>query len=96
MNNTRRMFRFLIALAGVAVVAMPRHAEACAVCYGAAGDKVNDAMAMAILGMLVVLMGVLGSFVGFFLYLRHRSTHTPEHLTELADLDYASAKDLGA
>lgn len=64
-----------------------RSAEACAVCFGAPGDQINEAISMAILGMLILLVGVLSSFVAFFFYLRHRAANLPAHLADLNELD---------
>lgn len=59
---------------------------ACAVCFGAAGSNVSNAMALAIFFMLGVLTLVLASFVGFFLYLQQRAKNPPPDYDELTRL----------
>lgn len=58
--------------AGIAWIATPS-AQACAVCFGAPGSNVNDAMAMAIGFMLLILAAIFGFLVAFFFYLRRRA-----------------------
>ena len=60
-------------LPAILVLAARGNAHACAVCFGAPDDQVVGAMTVAILAMLAVLTGVLGSFVGFFIYLNRHS-----------------------
>lgn len=62
-------------------------ASACAVCFGAPGSDVNNAMAMAIALMLGILAVVLGLFVAFFLYLRRRAVGVPPDYAELTDIN---------
>lgn len=59
--------------AGIAWITTPS-AQACAVCFGAPGSNVNDAMAMAIGFMLLILFAVLGLLITFFFYLRRRAS----------------------
>lgn len=61
----------------VALVLAAPSARACAVCFGAPGSDVNNAMAMAIFFMLLVLAGVLGAFITFFFYLKRKATPEP-------------------
>ncbi|MGI9086662.1 MAG: hypothetical protein ACR2HH_02810 [Chthoniobacterales bacterium] len=64
-------------------------ALACAVCYGAAGSKVNDHMAIAIWVMLGAIMSVLGG-VGAFSFHLWRHAHMPlEPHQELTEEDFA-------
>lgn len=53
-------------------ISFPSHLLACTVCWGGDGSSLGDANA-AVLFMLVVLVGVLGSFLGFILYLAKRA-----------------------
>lgn len=76
----------LAALAAGMTVAATTPAQACAVCFGAPGSDVNQAMGMAIFLMLGVLAVVLGSFIGFFFYLRKRASAPLPDYVELADL----------
>lgn len=45
---------------------------ACSICFGSDGDSLAGANA-AVLLMMVVLLSVLGSFLGFIFYLARRS-----------------------
>jgi hypothetical protein len=55
-----------------AVLACPRPAFACPVCFGAPDSPQVKGMQMGILALLAVTIAVLGSFAAFFLYLRRR------------------------
>ena len=48
-------------------------AEACAVCMGSPDSPHTKGMSYAILFLLIVTLGVLASFAGFFVYLWRRS-----------------------
>lgn len=62
------------------ILAAAPSARACSVCFGGADSNVNQAMSMAILFMLGILVVVLGMFVGFFLYLwKKASAPEPDH-----------------
>lgn len=50
----------------------PLYTLACTVCWGGDGTMLSDANA-AVIFMLVVLTGVLGSFLAFILYLARRA-----------------------
>ena len=47
----------------------PRAALACPVCFGQSDSPLAKAINMGILALLVVVVGVLGGFAGFFVYL---------------------------
>jgi len=51
----------------------PTAALACATCFGAKDAPQTKGMNMAILGMLVVTVGIMGAMGAFFLYLKKRS-----------------------
>ena len=53
--------------------AAPRPALACPVCFGQNDSPMAIAMNMGILAMLVVVVGVLGAFASFFIYLMRRA-----------------------
>ena len=55
------------------LVAVPRAALACPVCFGQNDSPMAVAMNMGILAMLVVVFGVLGAFASFFIYLMRRA-----------------------
>jgi hypothetical protein len=63
---------FAIALAAM-LLAVPRSALACPVCFGASDAPMAVATNMGIIAMLVVVVGVLGAFASFFIYLIRRA-----------------------
>jgi hypothetical protein len=65
-----RAFRVLLAVAVLSVV--PRAALACPVCFGDNDSPMALAMNLGILAMLAVVVGVLGAFASFFIYLIRR------------------------
>lgn len=61
------------ALATFVILALPRLALACPVCFGGPDSPQTRAARTGILALLVVTVAVLGSIAGFFfLYLRRR------------------------
>ncbi len=65
-----RVFRVLVALL---IVAVPRAALACPVCFGQNDSPLATAMNMGIFAMLIVVAGVLAAFAYFFIYLSRRA-----------------------
>jgi hypothetical protein len=57
----------------VGLLAAPRAALACPVCFGDASSPQAIATNMGIIAMLVVVAGVLGAFASFFVYLSRRA-----------------------
>jgi hypothetical protein len=55
------------------LVAAPRAALACPVCFGASDAPMAIATNMGIIAMLVVVAGVLSAFASFFIYLIRRA-----------------------
>jgi len=55
------------------VLAAPRSAMACPVCFGQSDSPMAIATNMGIIAMLVVVAGVLGAFASFFIYLMRRA-----------------------
>ena len=55
------------------LLAAPRAAFACPVCFGQSDSPMALAMNMGILFMLVIVAGVLGAFASFFIYLIARA-----------------------
>ena len=55
------------------VLAAPRPALACPVCFGQNDSPMAVAMNMGIIAMLIVVAGVLGGFASFFIYLMRRA-----------------------
>jgi hypothetical protein len=55
------------------LLAAPRAALACPVCFGDSDSPLALAMNLGIVAMLVVVAGVLGAFATFFIYLIRRA-----------------------
>ena len=55
------------------MLAAPRAAFACPVCFGQNDSPMAVAVNMGIIAMLVVVAGVLGAFASFFIYLMRRA-----------------------
>ena len=55
------------------LLAAPRAALACPVCFGNSDSPMAIAMNMGIFMMLVVVAGMLGAFAYFFVYLMRRA-----------------------
>ena len=56
------------------MLAAPRAALACPVCFGDNDSPMAVAMNNGILAMLIVVAGVLGAFATFFIYLIRRAS----------------------
>jgi hypothetical protein len=57
----------------IAVLAAPRAALACPVCFGQSDSPLAIATNLGVMAMLVVVVAVLGSFAAFFVYLARRA-----------------------
>jgi hypothetical protein len=55
------------------MLAAPRAALACPVCFGDANSPLTIATNMGIIAMLVVVAGMIGAFATFFIYLNRRA-----------------------
>jgi len=55
------------------VLAAPRVALACPVCFGQSDSPMAWAANLAIIFMLVIVVGVLAAFASFFIYLMRRA-----------------------
>ena len=64
------MKRFLFTLA---MIAAPKAALACPVCFGASDSPLAVATNLGVMFMLVVVVGVLGSFAAFFVHLARKA-----------------------
>jgi hypothetical protein len=62
----------------VALLAAPRAALACPVCFGDANSPLTIATNMGIIAMLVVVAGMIGAFATFFIYLNRRAKRVAE------------------
>ena len=60
------------------LVAAPRAAFACPVCFGDNDSPMALAMNMGILFMLIIVAAVLGGFASFFIYLIRRAKRVAE------------------
>jgi heme/copper-type cytochrome/quinol oxidase subunit 2 len=67
------MRRLRHALATLVLLAAPRAALACPVCFGQSDAPMAKAMNMGIMLMLVVVVAVLGGFVSFIVTLVRRA-----------------------
>jgi hypothetical protein len=76
----RKIFQTLLTLA---LLAVPRMALACPVCFGNSDAPMAKATNLGIIAMLVVVAGVLASFAAFFIYLNRRARMVGQsHQTE--------------
>ncbi len=64
-----------IAMSGV--LAVPQPAWACAACAGRSDDVMAQGLNAAVLTMMAVLLTVLGSLLGFMVYLIRRAAKHP-------------------
>ena len=55
------------------LLAAPRAALACPVCFGNSDSPLASATNMGIIAMLVVVAGMIGAFATFFIYLNRRA-----------------------
>jgi hypothetical protein len=55
------------------LLAAPRAALACPVCFGDSNSPMAIATNMGIVAMLVVVAGMIGAFATFFIYLNRRA-----------------------
>jgi hypothetical protein len=62
----------------IGLLAAPRAALACPVCFGDVNTPMAAAMNLGILFMLIIVAGVLGAFASFFIYLIRRARRVAE------------------
>ena len=74
------------------MLAAPRVALACPVCFGDNDSPMAVAMNMGILAMLIVVAGVLGAFATFFIYLIRRANQLERSAEAGATADVAEQK----
>jgi hypothetical protein len=65
--------KVLSALITLLLLAAPRAALACPVCFGDSNSPMAIATNTGIISMLVIVAGVLGAFASFFIYLMRRA-----------------------
>ena len=76
MRGARGLFGargFSRAIITLALLAAPRVAFACPVCFGNSDSPMAIAMNMGIFMMLMVVAGMIGAFAYFFIYLMRRA-----------------------
>ena len=66
------MKRLFLAILTLALLAAPRAALACPVCFGNSDAPMAKATNLGIFMMLFVVVGMLASFAAFFIYLNRR------------------------
>lgn len=69
----KRALKTLLCVLVVAALSQPGHLLACAACYGKSDGPLAQGMNWGIFSLLVVVVGVLGSIGGFFIYLARKS-----------------------
>jgi hypothetical protein len=62
----------------IGLLAAPRAALACPVCFGDSNSPLAIATNMGIIAMLVVVAGMIGAFATFFIYLNRRAKRVAE------------------
>jgi hypothetical protein len=65
-----------VLLAVLMMLAAPEAALACPVCFGPSDSPLAIATNLGVVAMLVVVVGVLGSFAAFFVHLARRARMT--------------------
>ena len=92
--KTMRPPRLAPLLALLLATCLPHAAQACAVCFGNEDTPVTQAANGAILFMLAILVPVLGSFLGFIVYLvRRQAQPLPEHAALALEIERESGGD---
>ena len=74
------------------MLAAPRVALACPVCFGDNDSPMAVAMNLGIFAMLIVVAGVLGAFATFFIYLIRRANQLERSAEAGATADVAEQK----
>jgi hypothetical protein len=73
-TRARRGYRLArVILVSCLLLAAPRAALACPVCFGNSDSPLAIATNMGIIAMLVVVAGMIGAFATFFIYLNRRA-----------------------
>jgi hypothetical protein len=76
--------RVLLAVSAIRLM-LPSSAHACAACYGQSDSPLASGVTWGILSLLVVVMGVLGSIVTFFVYINKKSAAAPISAGPISD-----------
>jgi len=72
------------ALITLGLVAAPRLALACPVCFGNNDSPMAVAMNQGIIAMLIVVAGMIGAFATFFIYLIRRGNRIAREAAAMA------------
>ena len=67
------MSRLRVFLFSCLLIAAPRAAIACPVCFGQSDSPMATAAKLGVIAMLVVVAGMIGAFATFFIYLIRRA-----------------------
>lgn len=68
-----KSLKFVLAGLVACAATLPNSVQACAACYGQSDSPLASGVTWGILSLLVVVMGVLGSIVAFFVYINKKS-----------------------
>ena len=68
-----KRMKSLLPIAAVAVAFQPDSLLACAACYGQSDSPMAQGMNWGIFSLLAVIVSVLGSIAGFFVFLARKS-----------------------
>ncbi len=71
--RSRATVRLLTSAATIAVALQPGSLLACAACYGQSDSPMAQGMNWGIFSLLAVVVSVLGSIAGFFVFLARKS-----------------------
>lgn len=75
--KTQSLSLWLSGFVGLALLAVPQAATACASCFGKSSDAMAHGMNMGILALLVVITSVLIGVASFAIFLARRATRFP-------------------
>lgn len=71
-----KLLKRIIMPLALALLFMPRAAQACTVCFGNSDSKLTQGMLAGVLVLLLFVIAVLGGFVALFVYLARRAAAT--------------------
>jgi len=73
-KSSRKFLKLAFAAAVLAALTAPTSSWACAACAGRSDSELAQGLNWGIFTLFIVLMGVLGSFLTFFIYLIRKET----------------------
>ena len=71
--NVANPVRVMVLAAMLAMLSHPAGARACAACYGEPNSPASRGLTLAIFALAVVVMGVLGGVVAFFIHANRKA-----------------------